>query len=120
MDEDTSSKCIWKYNQSLHLFVAFAFYASQWANEKPNDNDRKRRIAAQDDTSLHKDNFSLPWLTTSLLVLFSAMCDIDDITKNYEECQRSVLRSLHNNELLFLLQLMLPKLPRSSVLWLTF
>jgi hypothetical protein len=96
MDEDTSSESIWKYNQSLHLFVASAVYASQWANEKPNDNDRKRRIAAQDAASLHKDNVSLPLLTSSLLVLLSAMCDIDDITENYEECQWSVLRSLHH------------------------
>jgi hypothetical protein len=41
MDEDTSSESIWKYNHTLHLFVASAVYASQWANEKPNDNNRK-------------------------------------------------------------------------------
>lgn len=86
-EEDPSSELVQKYDQSLHLFVASAVHASQRANEKPNDNDRKR-VATQAASSLHKDIVSLPRLTSSSLTLLCAMCDIDGITKKANDTSR--------------------------------
>lgn len=86
-DADSNSQDVRKYDQTLHLFVAFAVHASQLAKDKPNDNDRKK-VAAQAATTLQKGIGSLSRLTEGSLVLLSAMCDINDITKKSSDTSR--------------------------------
>ena len=81
--EDTT----WKYDSSLDVFVGSVVHASERANDKPTDNDRKR-VAAQTASTMQQDLAVLPLLTPSSLSLTGAMCDIDDITKRAAEASR--------------------------------
>jgi symplekin len=77
----------WKYERSLEVFVGSMVHASERANDKPNDSDRKR-VATQIAATMQRDLAVLPRLTPSALTLISAMCDIDDITKKAAEAGR--------------------------------
>ena len=77
----------WLYDSSLDVFVGSVVHASERANDKPNDNDRKR-VATQTASTMQQDLAVLPLLTPSSLSLTAAMCDIDDITKRAAEASR--------------------------------
>lgn len=76
-----------KYERSLDVFVSSAVRASERANEKPNDNTRKR-VATVAASSLQKELNVVPLLTPSALAIASSMCDIDEITKKAVETAR--------------------------------
>lgn len=75
------------YEQSLDLWVASSVHAGMLANDKPADNDRKR-AAARSAAQLQRDIVGLPRLTKSSLLLVSAMCDIEEVTKRASEASR--------------------------------
>jgi symplekin len=85
--DDTTEDSSWKYDCSLDVFVGAMVHASERANDKPSNNERKR-VAAQSASSMQRDLSVLPRLTPSSLTLASAMCDIDDLTKRAAESTR--------------------------------
>lgn len=68
------------YDVSLNVFVASVVHSGQLAKDKPSDTEKKR-AASQASAVLQKYIATLPRLTKQSLVLLSALCDIDDITK---------------------------------------
>jgi len=77
----------WKYDRGLDLFVASVVHAGEKANEKPSDVERKKAAARSAD-GLQRDSAKLPRLTHSSLLLISAMCDTEEITKKAAEAAR--------------------------------
>eukprot|EP00934_Nitzschia_sp_Nitz4_P000980 Nitzschia sp. Nitz4//scaffold20_size174350//44533//48770//NITZ4_002089-RA/size174350-processed-gene-0.12-mRNA-1//1//CDS//3329541770//980//frame0 len=77
----------WKYNSSLDVMAGCILHASERANDKASDADRKR-VAVSLTSNLQKELGVLPLLTESALNLVGAMCDIDDITKKAAEAAR--------------------------------
>jgi len=86
-DDSTRTDQSQLYDQSLEVFVASAVHAGDLANEKPSDTDRKK-AALRAAVSLRKDIPSLPRLTPNSLIMISAMCDVEDITKKAAEASR--------------------------------
>lgn len=76
-----------KYENCLDIFVSTVVHASERANEKPNDSNRKK-IASQAASSLPQQMAVLPSVTPSALKITSSLCDIDEVTKKAAEAAR--------------------------------
>lgn len=85
--EDKADKTAWKYNAGLDIYAGCVLHASERANDKATDNDRKR-VATSLASNLQKEFGILPSLTSSAMKLVSAMCDIDEIVKKVAEAAR--------------------------------
>ena len=75
------------YEGGLNVFVASAVSASNQANDKPSDQNKKK-AAARITASLQRLLVKLPRLTKSSIVLLSSLCDIEDISKKAAELSR--------------------------------
>lgn len=75
------------YDRSLDLYAASVAHASERANDKPSDHDRKR-VASLAAATLPQHLGVLPSVTPSSLALISALCDIEEITKKDAEASR--------------------------------
>ena len=75
------------YESGLSVFVASAVAASNQANDKPSDQNRKK-AAARITATLQRLLVKLPRLTKSSIVLLSSLCDIEDISKKSAELSR--------------------------------
>lgn len=78
---------VWKYDNSLLTFVASVVHASDLANEKFNDSEKKRS-AANALANLQKTFVTLPRLTKRSLILLSRICNVEEITKKSNETSR--------------------------------
>ena len=75
------------YKISLDIYAGSVLHASERANDKATDNERKRTATAVASRMQHEFGI-LPRLTSSALKLVSAMCDIDDISKKAKEASQ--------------------------------
>ena len=75
------------YNKSLDVYAASVAHASELANEKPNDHERKK-VASLAAASLSQHLGVLPSVTPSSLALISSLCDVEEITKKAAEAAR--------------------------------
>jgi symplekin len=75
------------YEKSLDVYAASVAHASELANDKPSDNDRKR-VASQAAASLPQHLGVLPFVTPSSLALLSSLCDVEEISKKAAEAAR--------------------------------
>ena len=75
------------YDSGLNVFVASAVTASNQANDKPSDQNRKK-AATRITTTLQRVLVKLPRLTKTSLVLLCSLCDIEDISKKASELSR--------------------------------
>jgi symplekin len=86
-EANSDESASWLYESSLNILVASTVHASERANEKPVDADRKK-AAASSALNLQRDLAKLHRLTRSSLQLLCAMCDIESITKKASEASR--------------------------------
>jgi symplekin len=77
----------WKYDTSLDVFLSSVVHASERANEKPADTERKNTVT-EATNSLQQEVGMLPRLSASAMTLVSSMCDLDQITKKAAEAAR--------------------------------
>lgn len=75
------------YDQGLDVYAASVAHASELANDKPSDHDRKR-VASLAAASLPQHLGVLPSVTPSSLALVSSLCDVEEITKKAAEAAR--------------------------------
>jgi symplekin len=87
LDERQEEKHNAVYDRSLDVYAASVTHASQRANEKPSDLERKR-VASLAAATLPQHLGVLPSVTPSSLALISALCDIEEITKKDAEASR--------------------------------
>ena len=75
------------YESGLNVFLASAVSASNQANDKPSDQNRKK-AASRITATLQRLLVKLPRLNRSSLVLLTALCDIEAISKKAMELSR--------------------------------
>eukprot|EP00536_Pseudo-nitzschia_multiseries_P008165 jgi/Psemu1/287625/fgenesh1_pg.203_\ len=87
MNGETEGDSASKYDTSLDIFVSSVVHASERSNDKPSDAERKT-VALNTANAMQNELGILPHLGSSALMLVSAMCDLDDITKKAAEASR--------------------------------
>jgi symplekin len=75
------------YKDALDVFAVSTVHASNRANEKPNDSERKHAAAHGAATLMHQLSI-LPELTPSSLRVLCGLCDIDEVTKKAADSSR--------------------------------
>mmetsp|Transcript_3429 Transcript_3429/g.4004 ORF Transcript_3429/g.4004 Transcript_3429/m.4004 type:complete len:1434 (-) Transcript_3429:56-4357(-) len=84
---DISSESESQYGKSLELYISTVLQSCEKADNKPNDNTRKK-LASVAAASLPQHLAYLPSITPKSLELTSSLCDIDSIMKKAVEASR--------------------------------